>query len=145
MYMKIMVAKDAYAAAGDWTKAQRELTARFSFSQSTVRRWTRCASCMDAAVVAELGKDEFEGLKAFAIWDNAYLMGSGIKARSKLSPEFARLAFRVLLQEERVSNKDFVEKICAPLKLVEVWDRLMHKRYGTVCSLSAACGRLMEC
>ena len=41
VYMKIMVAKDAYAAAGDWAKVQKELTARFSFSQSTVRRWTR--------------------------------------------------------------------------------------------------------
>ena len=80
VYMKIMVAKDAYAAAGDWAKAQRELPTRFSFSRSTVRRWTRCASCMDAAVVAELGKDEFEGLKAFAIWDNEFLMGSGVKA-----------------------------------------------------------------
>ena len=31
-YMKIMVAKDAYAAAGDWAKAPRELTARVSLS-----------------------------------------------------------------------------------------------------------------
>ena len=76
-----------------------------------------------------------------SIWDHEFLMGSGIKARSKLSPEFARLAFRVLLQEERVSNKDFVEKICAPLKLVEVWDKSKRKRAGTVCSFPATNGR----
>ena len=43
-----------------------------------------------------------------------------------------------------MGNKDFKEKVCAPLKLLEVWDRLMRKRYGSVCSLSTAYSRLME-
>ena len=109
VYMKIMVAKDAYAATGDWAKVQKELTTRFHFSLSTVRRWARCAQFMDPAVLAELGKDEFESLKAYAIWGNEYLMGSGVKTRSKLSPEFAQKAFKVLLEQDRVANKDFME------------------------------------
>ena len=144
VYMKIMVARDAHATTGDWSKVQKELTTRFNFSLSTVRRWARCAQYMDAAVLAELGKDDFENLKGYAIWDNEYLMGSGVKTRSKLSLDFARKAFKVLLDDERLSNKEFMEKVCAPLKLVEVWDRLMRKRYGSVCSLSSAYARLME-
>ena len=144
VYMKIMVAKDAYKSVGDWQAVTKELTARFQFSSASVRRWVRCAQFMDPLVVAELAKDEFETLKAYAIWDNEYLMGSGVQSRNKLTLEFAQKAFKVLLGQDRVGNKEFKEKVCAPLKLVEVWDRLMRKRYGTVCSLSPAYSRLID-
>eukprot|EP00974_Lingulodinium_polyedra_P101867 9866743-Lingulodinium_polyedra.AAC.1 len=40
--------------------------------------------------------------------------------------------------------KDCVGKVCAPLRVVEVWDRLMRKRYGTVRLFSPAYARLLD-
>ena len=96
VHMKISVALDAWRTAGDWPLAIKHLSKAFNLSAATVRRWTRCAQFMDAAVLAELGKDEYENLKAYAIWENEYLMGSGVDARKKLAPEFAQKAFQVL-------------------------------------------------
>ena len=71
-------------------------------------------------------------------------MGTGVKTRSKLEIHGAKAAFRILADKDGdIAAKAFVERVCAPLKVLEVWDKLMRKRYGTVCSLSSAYTRLV--
>ena len=144
IHLKVTVAKDLHGQLGDWNNVGKELTRRFNFSASTVKRWVRCASGLDEAVLTELGKDAFEGMKGNAVWDNEYLMGQGAKARSKLGPQYAVEALRLFMEQGEVPGKLFVEKVCMPLKVIEVWDQLMRKRYGSVCSLSKAYERLMK-
>ena len=38
----------------------------------------------------------------------------------------------------------FQERICKPMKTVEVWQALMIKRYGAVAANSQALGRLVD-
>ena len=71
------------------------------------------------------------------------MIGQGVKARSRLETHFARVALRLLLEKD-LGGKAFQDKVCAPLKILEVWDKLMRKRYGPVCSQSAAYARLMS-
>jgi hypothetical protein len=141
---KIAVAKDMHANTGDWTAASKEICKRFNFSDSTVRRWSRCAAGMDASLLEFLGKEDYEFVKGQFVWDNEYLMGTGVKTRSKLELHGATTAFRSLAEKEGdIAAKVFVERVCAPLKVLEVWDKLMRKRYGTVCALSWAYARLV--
>ena len=65
-----------------------------------------------------------------------------VKERSRLEPTSASIALRLLLERD-LGSKAFSEKICAPLKVVEVWSQLMKKRYGPVCTLSPAFARLL--
>ena len=95
VHMKISVALDAYRTAGDWAQVIKHLSKAFNLSGATVRRWSRCAQFMEPSVLAELAKDEYENIKAYSIWDNEYLIGSGVEARKKLAPEFAQKAFQV--------------------------------------------------
>jgi len=144
VHLRITVAKEMHAYVGDWPAATKELCKRFSFSESTVRRWSRCAAGMDASVLEFLGKEEYEFVKGQFIWDNECLMGTGVKTRSKLEFHFATAAIRILAEKDGdIVAKVFVERVCAPLKVLEVWDKLMRKRYGTVCALSSAYTRLV--
>ena len=84
VHLKITVAKDMHTHSGDWTTATKELCKRFSFSESTVRRWSRRAAGMEASVLERLGQEDYEFIKGQFVWDNEYLMGTGVKTRSKL-------------------------------------------------------------
>ena len=53
-------------------------------------------------------------------------------------------AIRIVVEKEGdINGKIFVDRVCAPLRVLELWDRLMRKRFGTVCTLSLAYARLM--
>ena len=66
------------------------------------------------------------------------------KAKVKLCSAFAIQALKHYLAQGGLSGDGFVNKICAPLKTIEIWDNLMVKRYGPVCKNSVAYGRLKD-
>ena len=134
--------QELHGHLGDWGKVAQELTGRFGFSASTTKRWSRAASGMDAEVLALLGTEDYERVKGSAIWDNEFLMGQGVKARSRLEVPSAKVALKVLLDHE-LGAKTFQEKVCVPLKVFEMWDKLNRKKFGSVCILSSAYARLV--
>ena len=113
------MSKDMFSKLGDWAPAGKALSAGFNFSSSTVKRWTRAAQGLDAEVLAELARPELEAVPGAAMWDNEWLMGSGPKARSKLTPSYAKFALQSLREREKLSAAAFAENVCAPLKVLE--------------------------
>lgn len=46
------------------------------------QRWARCADGLDADILTEFGREEFEVVPGAALWDHEYLMGQDPKAKS---------------------------------------------------------------
>ena len=83
-------------------------------------------------------------MKGSYIWDNTYLIGSFARSRDKLSATFAVEALKILEENgDDLTAASFIEKVCKPMRLVEVWCTLMCKRYGSVASQSAALVRVV--
>ena len=97
-------------------------------------------------VIKELRKHD--ELKGQFLWDNPYIVSCPSNTRSQLNPEYACKAFNILaerMRTEPLSSKMFQEKICIPMKIVEVWQALMIKRYGAVAiSAVARCTPMAE-
>ena len=140
--LKVKVAKDRFDNDGTWGKAKIELQKRFHFSRETVARWSRCAAGMDTGLLELLDTPHYERIKGTAVWDNPYLMGTGPSERKKLGLEYAKVALETLYDDPKTCGKTFEARVCAPLKILEVWDKLNRKRYGPVCENSSAYTRL---
>ena len=113
------------------------------FSPTTLKRWVRAAQGIDGDVLKKLEEEEYWNVKGIAIWDNDFLMGFGAKAKVKLCSAFAIQALNYYLAQGSLSADAFVNRICTPLKTLEIWGNLMVKRYGSLCKDSFAYGRLM--
>ena len=93
------------------------------------------------------GTPESARLEGAFLWDNPYIIYTASAARSQLTPGFAVKALVVL--RERLASSDsmsawaFQDSVCKPMKIVEVWQSLMKKRYGSVATGSAALERLV--
>ena len=81
------------------------------------------------------------------MWDNPYIIYTASAARSQLTPGYGVKALVVLKERlgasESMSAVAFQDSICKPTKIVEVWQNLMKKRYGSVATGSAALDRLV--
>jgi hypothetical protein len=81
------------------------------------------------------------------VFDNAYLVGTG---HEKLCDENAVLALDLLEQmggldeDSSFSAAKFVSQVCLPVKVVELWQKTMVKRFGHVASQSAAFSRVIR-
>jgi len=100
VHLKISVAKEMYATIDDWGLIAKDLVKKFNLSESSVRRWTRCAKGMDASVLEFLGREDNELIKGVFIWGNEYFMGVGVKTRTKLGPSFAVAALQILVENK---------------------------------------------
>ena len=76
-----------------------------------------------------------------------YIIYTAAQARSQLTPAYGAKALVVLKERfassESMSAATFQDSSCKPMKIVEVWQNLMKKRYGSVATGSAALDRLV--
>ena len=140
---KIGVAKDKFKVTGKWDSVAKDLHQMFKFSTSTLKRWVRAAQGLDDEVVAKLEEEEYWQVKGVVIWDNDFLMGTGAKARQKLAPKYATMALKHYLEQGNMTGETFINRVCTPLKTLELWDQIMGRRYGPTCRNSAAYARLV--
>lgn len=141
---KINSALMHFRRTGDWTAAKAAMLEFYGEGKEpTVGRWVRAAKGMDKATVDVL--KQYPKVKGAYVWDNSFLVVSTMRQRDKMSPAFAADAFRLLLEHDtELTAKGFVEKVCRPLRVLEVWVVLMSKRYGSVATLSPALTRVTD-
>ncbi len=86
-------------------------------------------------------------LKSSYVFDNVYLVGTG---HEKFSDENSVLALELLEQlggldeDSSFSASRFVSHICLPVRVVELWEKTIVKRFGHVASQSAAFSRVVR-
>lgn len=86
-------------------------------------------------------------LKSSYVFDNAYLVGTG---HEKLSDENAVLTLELLEQmggleeDSGFSAAKFISQICLLVRVIELWQKTMVKRFGHVASQSAAFERVVK-
>ncbi|MCP4240445.1 MAG: hypothetical protein GY772_07750, partial [bacterium] len=143
LHQKIAAAMAYFRRHGDWVRTASAMTDFYGEGKkATVGRWVRAAKGLHPETAAAL-KNHPE-MKGAYLWDNSYLVPSSSRARDRLAPKFALIALELLSQHsEELSASAFVEKVCKPLRLLEVWHSLMCKRYGSVATMSPALGRLV--
>ena len=146
LYQKMNTAVARFKKLGDWSKVTSSLLEFYGPSKrTTVGRWVRAAKGMNPKVLEEI--KPYPSLKGTYLWDNPYLVYSASVARSQLTPEYVVKALGVLKERlassESMSGERFQNQICKPMKIVEVWQNLMKKRYGSVASGSLALERLV--
>ncbi len=107
-------------------------------SITTIKRWTRAAQGIDNEVLQKFEEEDYWNVKGIAILDNDFPMWTGAKARHKLAPAFAIEALKHYLEQGSLSGESFINKVCTPLKTLELWDQVIVKRYGPVCRNSTA-------
>lgn len=141
---KIGMSLTYFRRYGTWTAAAQAMVDFYGDGKkTTVGRWTRAAKGMDVETV-ELLK-QFPDMKGSFLWDNSYLVASATRARDKMSAKFAGRALELLAEHsQEISASAFVSTVCKPMRVVEVWQTLMIKRYGSVASLSPAMERLVQ-
>ena len=86
-------------------------------------------------------------MKAAYFVDNMHFLSTQAGGRHLLSPPYSVKAIRVLAERlavEPMSTKKFLNDVCAPMKLVQTWQDLVMKRYGSVAANSQALHRLVE-
>ena len=138
----IDIASKARKKGGDWTNVTKHLLSIYGEGRaSTVYRWVRAAKSLHPLVAEELKK--YPNIGAGHVWDNYYLLGTGAHEAQKLGTEFGIQAIE-LASNGQSSQLEFREKICRPLKVVEVWANLMKKRFGQVASKSKAFERVVS-
>ena len=113
---------------------------------STVQRWVRTAKNISPTFAAKL--EEMPTLRSAYIFENAYLAGHG---HETLSDEYKCLSLDILDQSGGLEGQDsawssdkFTKKICMPLRIVELWEKTMIRRFGHVASQSSAFDRVMK-
>ena len=146
VFGKINIARKRYVKTPNWVSVRRwlhESVGGGSASKDSINRWVRAASQMDGEVVDAM--KDLKWLPGKCVWDNEYLMGNAAKARSKMAPTTAVKALRLLAQsaDQETPAVTFVDKICMPMKVLEVWQCLLIKRFGAVASNSSAVRRLV--
>ena len=145
LYQKLTIAVNRQKKCGDWKKVKTSLVDLYGpAKESTVGRWVRAAKGVSQEVM-ETFKD-YEDLKGTFVWDNPYIVACPSNTRNQLGAQYAVSALTTLRERnatpEPLSAHMFQEKICKPMKIVEVWRALMVKRYGCVASNSPALERL---
>ena len=104
--------------------------------------WMRAAKGMDPDTLVAL--KDYPKIKGSYVWDNSYLVVSSSKSRDKLSPAFAAEALKILSGHgAELTAATFIDKVCKPMRLIEVWRTLMCKRFGSVAAQSAALTRVV--
>lgn len=143
LHQKIGMAFTYFRRLGTWAAAAAAMVDFYGEGKrTTVGRWTRAAKGMDAETVALL--KQFPEMKGAFLWDNSYLVASATRARDKMSPTFARMALQLLVEHaDDLSASAFTDKVCKPMRVLQVWQTLMIKRYGSVASNSPALERLV--
>jgi hypothetical protein len=86
-----------------------------------------------------------QGLGSFYILDNDFFVGAGSSVKQKLSGTYAKQALAMLLERgtEELTTAEFKAMVCRPLKLLELWEAAMVRRFGSVASASAAFARVL--
>ena len=140
---KVNSAMTYYRRHGDWTATKNSmLTFYGNGKEQTIGRWVRAAKGLDTATLETL--KQFPKIKGSYIWDNYYLITSTTRSRDKLSPPFAADALAILAEHgDELTAAAFTNKVCKPMRVLEIWHTLMCKRYGSVATLSPALSRLM--
>jgi len=144
LWQKLNAARSRFKQLGSWTEATESLLELYGpGKRSTVGRWIRAARGIDEDVFEHL--KTFPELRGTFLWDNNYLIVSaGAKQREQLSSKFAVKALRILQNNPDCTGPAFQDKVCKPMKVVEIWMALMTKRFGSVASLSPAMHRLVD-
>ena len=129
---------------GEWIAAKTAMPEVYDEGkEQTVGRWIRAAKDMDKATIDLLKL--YPKLKGAFVWDNSFLVVSTTRQRDRMSSAFAADAFKLLLEHvAELTSKQFVEKVCRPLRVLEVWLCLISKRYGSVATLSPALTRVTD-
>ena len=138
---KMKVPRMIYKHSGDWGQVRKELKTMYGKTAETrYGKWERAAHYMDEPVIDHL--QVMTKVKQCFIFDNVYLMGSGVHARSKLCANNAKHVLDLLWSATRgnedMKEKLFKEDICKPMKILEMWDTLCRKKHGSVCTASKA-------
>ena len=145
VYSKINIAKKTYAKVQEWAAASvrlRHCIGSGANYNATIGRWVRAAQRIDGAVLAEI--QNMKWLRGRSIWANPYFLHVTTNARAKMKPESAIKALKLLQADAAMPCAALTEKICMPVKVLEVWCALMAKRFGSVCTGSAAFHRLVS-
>lgn len=144
VHQKVSSALRHFRLTGDWTQAKAAMLEFYGEGkEQTVGRWIRAAKGMDKGTIDLLKL--YPKVKGAYVWDNSFLVVSTTRQRDKMSSAFAADAFKLLLEHDaELTAKGFMERVCRPLRLLEVWVCLMSKRYGSVATLSPALTRVTD-
>ena len=85
------------------------------------------------------------------IFDNVYMEGGGASAERELNDEGKKTVLAIVVKEWednrgkqlKLTQATFKSDLCAPKKGVEVWRRLMIRKFGSVAEHSPAFSRLV--
>jgi len=93
---------------------------------------------------------EMEELKPSYLYDNPYFTGSGGSADKKLRSKFMLVALRHLqtgsvgVRTPEYTADGWQDRLCKNIRAVDLWQRVMLKRFGHVASESPAFQRVVE-
>ena len=144
LFQKLRTVYNRYRKCGTWSETQNALLVLYGPSKkSTVSRWVRAAKSINEDVINTL--KAFPEMKGAYLWDNPFLMKCQTNDRLQLNP--ANMVNAVILLQglhHDMSAASFREHVCRPLKVLELWNTLLLKRFETVASDSVALERLVS-
>ena len=144
----VTIVHDAHNRLHDYGLVTRELL-DMKIGKSTVGRWVRAAKGFEQEVVQWLQEPEHAALRGGYVWDNAFLGGQESKPQEKLGGEYAVAALNLLVAEGvlespgSMTTQAFLASICAPMRVLELWAKLMVRRFGSVATESKAFHHLL--
>jgi len=146
LHQKLEIVTARFRKTGSWPATTKTFVELLGPGKSaTVKRWVKVAKGMHPEVRDELKRHP--RMKAAYLMDNIHFIPSVTNGRQLLTPVYAVKAIRVLaetLAVEPMSCPRFHNEVCKPMKLVESWQDLVKKRYGSVAANSLALARLVE-
>lgn len=145
-FQKISVPMSMFKKLGDWKAVRDACENCYGPGKSdTYNKWIRAAKGLTSPVMAEL--KNHPKIAGKMVFDNYYLVTSSAHLRSKLSDVSAVTALQVFGKynagEDKAMTVDaFVSLVCQGMRLFEVWNQLIVKRYGVTATASPAFMRL---
>ena len=118
--------------------------------RSVIYQWQAAATAIPEEVVDfwEEKTKQMGNVPQGYVLGNKYIMSTGVEARLKLKPEYAKAALSLLFakmeDEQGVSVKEFIGQYCAAMKIVEQWEAKVLKDYGKSAQTSLALQRVIR-
>ena len=149
VYTLAQVATNAIKRHGSRVAAQKHLTSKLGSSkESSIKRWLRFGECLTPEQLVIM--QEMKLLKTGYLNDNVYFLGVGVHTKERMTPETSLVALSYLKEEmddkedgePETTTKEYKTIICKNYKFLEVWHKLICKRFGDVARNSMALKRL---
>jgi hypothetical protein len=93
---------------------------------------------------------ELEDLKPTYLYDNPYFTGTGANNDKRLRAPFMLIALNHLatgsvgVKKAEYSADDWQVKLCRNIRAVDLWQRVMGRRFGAVATESPALQRVVD-